>query len=196
MDAEFFLVEGSYGSLIGTNTACDLDIQKRIESDVKLFRIEEQLKQVYPKVFEPKIGLLKGFEAELHVDDDVEPICQPLRPLSYHQRAAVDFELRRMIANDIIEPAVGPTTWCSSMVIVAKDNGDVRICSDGRPLKQALFREKHPPTTLADLKYKINGAKYFSKIDMRAGYYQLKLAKQSRIQKVYIVFHSFGSHVV
>lgn len=188
-EAEFIVAKGNYGCLIGISTACDLGLQRKITSDVMINGIKEDLKEEYPKLFDSKIGKLKDYEVNLHVDTNVRPVCQPFRQMPYHQRAAVEAELDRMIENDIIEPAIGPTTWCSAMVVVPKEDGTVRICSDGRPLKCALQRERHPSVTLSDLKYKINGAKFFSKIDMRAGYYQLKLAKTSR------VYTTFSTHL-
>ena len=114
------------------------------------------------------------------VDTGIQPVCCHASPTPYRQRNDIDRELDIMEKAGIIEKATGPTTWCARIVAVKKANGETRICSDGRPLKQALFREKHPPVTLADIRYKMNGSKFFSKIDMRAGYYQIKLSEASR----------------
>ena len=39
----------------------------------------------------------------------------------------VNAQLDLLLENDIIEPATGPTTWVSPMVVVPKQNGTVRI---------------------------------------------------------------------
>ena len=43
-----------------------------------------------------------------------------------------------------------------------------------------MQRERHPTPTVDDLIHAMNGAKIFSKLDLRAGYHQLTLAEESR----------------
>ena len=53
-------------------------------------------------------------------------------------------ELQRLLRNDIIEEAHGPTEWLSSIVVVPKSNPqDVRICVDMRKPNQAIVRTRH-----------------------------------------------------
>lgn len=95
-----------------------------------------------------------------------------------------------MIKEDIIEPDGGPTPWVSPIVIVPKQDGvSVRICVDAKKPNTAIIRERHITPTLDDLIYDLNGAKYMSKIDLRAGYHQIELHPESR----YIT--TFSTHI-
>lgn len=47
-------------------------------------------------------------------------------------------------------------------------------------MKPAIRRTHHPPVTVNDVKHQMAGAKIFSKIDLKNGYYQIKLARESR----------------
>ena len=55
-----------------------------------------------------------------------------------------------------------------------------RLCVDMRMPNCAIKREHHPTPTVDDLIHAMNGAKVFSKLDLRSGYHQLILAKDSR----------------
>lgn len=85
-----------------------------------------------------------------------------------------------MLANKIIEEDNGPTLWQLPMVIVHKENGSIRICTDGRPLKEAIIRSRTAPVTINDVRHQLNGSKYFSKIDLKNGYFQIPLDEESR----------------
>ena len=62
----------------------------------------------------------------------------------------------------------------------SKKNGGVRLCVDMRMPNTAIQRERHPSPTIDDLVHSLNGATVFSKLDLKAGYHQIPLAKESR----------------
>ena len=96
-------------------------------------------------------------------------------------RSKVQCELQRMQGLGVISPVEEPTPWCAAMVVVPKDSGAVRICVDLKPLNENVLREVHPmpkvDTTLAQL----SGATVFSKLDANSGFWQIPLAKESRL---------------
>ena len=49
------------------------------------------------------------------------------------------------------------------------------MCIDYRSLNEVTIKNKYPLPRIDDLFDQLKGAKYFSKIDMRSGYYQLKI---------------------
>ena len=56
-----------------------------------------------------------------------------------------------------------------------KKDGNLRMCIDYRSLNEVTIKNKYPLPRIDDLFDQLNGAKYFSKIDLRSGYYQLKI---------------------
>ena len=77
----------------------------------------------------------------------------------------------------------------SPLVVVQKDNEQVRLCIDSRALNTALRREKRPMPTIDDLKKTLAGAKVFSVIELNNGYHQLELAEESR------AISTFDTHI-
>jgi hypothetical protein len=72
------------------------------------------------------------------------------------------------------------------MLFVTKKNGSMRMCVDYRSLNEVTIKNKYPLPRIDDLFDQLKGAKYFSKIDLRSGYHQLKI-RESDIYKTAFV---------
>ena len=72
------------------------------------------------------------------------------------------------------------------MVVVPKREGSVRICVDLKPLNQSILREVHPIPKVDDTLAQLAGATVFSKIDANSGFWQIPLAKESRLLTTFI----------
>ena len=85
------------------------------------------------------VGKLKNFQLQLHVDENVKPVVQPLRRLPF---ALIDKEAQKpteLEDDGIIERVEGPTTWVSPLVVIPKNNDtDIRICVDMRQANKPL----------------------------------------------------------
>ncbi len=108
----------------------------------------EQFINKYPKVFSDGVGLLEG---SYHIR--LDPPCSIHVPVPL--RDTLKATLEGLVKQDIITPVTEPTPWISSMVVVPKKNGILRICLDPkepsgesiihcRPLKtlQRVFVER------------------------------------------------------
>ena len=104
-------------------------------------------------------------------------VCQPV-PIQL--QILVKDELGKMINVGVIEEAIGPTEWCSPMVVAMKANGKVSICSDMTRLNKAMRREIHPMATVETSLAIISG-KIFSKLDANSGLWQIPLLEESWI---------------
>ena len=56
-----------------------------------------------------------------------------------------------------------------------KNDGSMRLCIDYRELNKVTIRNHYPLLRIYDLFDKLQGAKVFSKIDLRSGYHQLRV---------------------
>lgn len=140
------------------------------------------MKKEFPKLF-GKIGKLKNFQVKLNISKDVKPVAQQHRCIPFQLRKALENELTRLEQLDIIEKVTGPTPWVSPIVIVPKrhDSNAGRMCVDMREANSAIARERHIMPTVEDVIIILNGAAYFSKLDLKEGYHQLELAENSRV---------------
>ena len=72
-----------------------------------------------------------------------------------------------------IRPSLSP--WGVPVLFVKKKDGSMRLCVDYRALNEVTIKNKYPLLRIDDLFDQLKGAKYFSKIDLRSGYFQLKI---------------------
>ena len=82
-------------------------------------------------------------------------------------------ELQRI---GIIRPNSPP--WGAPVLFVKKKDGSMRLCVDYRALNEVTIKNKYPLPRIDDLFDQLKGAKYFSKIDLRLGYFQLKIREK------------------
>jgi hypothetical protein len=61
------------------------------------------------------------------------------------------------------------------MLFVRKKDGTMRLCIDYRLLNIVTIKNKYPLPRIDDLLDQLRKARFFSKIDMRSGYHQMKI---------------------
>ena len=130
------------------------------------------------------VGKLKNYQVKFHVDDTVEPVACPLRPVPYHLRHRLEEELRVMEEQDIIEPHEGPAPWVSNIVLSPKDSG-IRVTVDMRKANKAIKATNIPIPRVEDIRAEVAGCKVFSKLDLKSAFHQLELAPESRYLTVF-----------
>ena len=125
------------------------------------------------------LGELKGRQYDIAMDPMVPPTQNPPRTIPYKLRDNVFKELQRMETLGVIEKVTEPSAWISSMTVVAKPNGSIRLCLDPRELNKAIQRQHYPMKTIEEITAGMPDATVFSKFDATSGYWQLKLTDKS-----------------
>ena len=144
--------------------------------------MERFLRRRYPKTFEG-IGKLIDHEQKMHINKDITPVAQTYRRVPFQLRKQLDEWIEDYIEKDIIEPVVDECTdWVSGLVVTPKPRNpkEVRVCGNYSQANKAVKRERHPIPTVEELIDNMDGAVKYSKVDLKAGYHQIPLAKDSR----------------
>ena len=84
--------------------------------------------------------------------------------------------LKELLAKGFIRPSRSP--WGSPMFLVEKPDGGKRMVIDYRALNAATQRNRYPLPRVDELFDQLQGARYFSKIDLRTGYWQIRVAAE------------------
>ena len=108
-----------------------------------------------------------------HIDAPRKP---PIALIDY-----IRLELDYMVKNKIIRKVTEPTDWVSSLTYSHKKDESLRICIDPRHLNTALRRPHHATPTIEEITYHFTGAKIFSKLDAKAGYWSIHLDTESQL---------------
>ena len=133
----------------------------------------------YPDVFPDE---LPGMPPDQDIEFIIELIPgavsiykKPYR-MGSEELAELKKQLEKQLRKGFIRPSASP--WGSPVLFVAKKDGTIRLCIDYRSLNEVTIKNKYPLPKIEDLFDQLNGAKVFSKIDLRSGYYQLKIRPQ------------------
>ena len=84
-------------------------------------------------------------------------------------------QLDELLAAEFIRPAKAP--YGAPVLFQIKKDGTLRLCIDYRALNKVMVCNKYPLPIISDLFDQLYGAKYFTKFDLRSGYYQVRIAE-------------------
>ena len=131
------------------------------------------------------------FQGEFHttLDPTAPPVIHPPRRVPEALREPLKKELDALIEQGIIAKVDEPTDWVISLVCVKKSNGTLRLCQDPKDLNRAIKRPHHCTPTLDDVLPRLNGAKYFSIVDARSVYWNIKLDHASSLYTTFNLPH-------
>jgi len=82
-------------------------------------------------------------------------------------------QLDELIENGFIRLSRSP--YAAPVIFVRKKDGSIRLCIDYRALNKITIKNKYPIPRIDDLLDQLKDAKVFSKIDLRSGYYQVRI---------------------
>ena len=107
-----------------------------------------------------------------------KPIKQHPRRTPIHMQEETDRHVDDMLKRGVIEECTSP--WSSPVVLVKKKDGTTRFCVDYRKLNNVTIKDAYPLPRIDDSLAQLSGMKYFSTLDLNAGYWQVEVAPKDR----------------
>ncbi|CAL2272042.1 unnamed protein product [Prunus armeniaca] len=133
----------------------------------------------FPNVFSDDLpGLPPQRETVFTIE--LLPGTNPIHQAPYRMAPAelheLKIQLQELVDLGFIRPSVSP--WGAPVLFVKKKDETMRLFIDYRQLNKVTVRNRYPLPRIDDLFDQLNGAKYFSKIDLRSGYHQLRVREE------------------
>lgn len=135
--------------------------------------------QRYADLFTEPKGLPPSRPAHDHtittIPDQRPPFSHPFR-MSQEDRTELQRQLEELLDQQRIQPSKSP--YGAPVLFVKKKDGSQRLCVDFRALNRQTIRDRYPLPLIDELLQDLQGATVFSKLDLRSGYHQLRVAEQ------------------
>ncbi|XP_011623312.1 uncharacterized protein LOC105420637 [Amborella trichopoda] len=137
-----------------------------------------------PRIQAHKIPLLSG----------QGPGC--LKPYRYphHQKAEIEKLVSEMLSSEVIHPSNSP--YSSPVILVKKHDGSWRMCVNYRALNKITIKDKIPIPLIDELLDELNGAQYFSKLDLRSSYQQIHVFPKDMEKTTFRTHHNHYEFMV
>ncbi|KAF3645199.1 RNA-directed DNA polymerase -like protein [Capsicum annuum] len=102
-----------------------------------------------------------------------QPILIPPYRMAPIELRELKEQLKDFLEKGFIRPSVSP--WGAPVLFVHKKDGSLRMCIDYRQLNKVTIKNKYPLLRIYDLFDQLQGSKWFSKIELRSGYHQIRV---------------------
>ena len=109
---------------------------------------------------------------------DETPFKQPYRRIPPAMYEEVRQHLKDMLAAGAIRESESP--YSSNVVLVRKKDNSLRFCLDYRSLNARTRKDAYSLPRFDDTVDTLAGSKYFSKLDLRSGYWQVPMEEESK----------------
>ncbi|XP_045459304.1 uncharacterized protein K02A2.6-like [Melitaea cinxia] len=174
---DFYVVDSDKASnILGLQSAIKMNLVNPLKNqNLKINEINTLSE--YRDLFEG-LGCMKE-EYDIKLKQNATPVVHASRRVPIAIQPILKRKLDELEKIGVISKVSHPTEWVNSLVIVHKPNGDLRLCLDPKDLNEVIKRQHLELPTLEEITSKLSGAKYFSTLDVKNGFWNIKLSAAS-----------------
>ncbi|GJV82134.1 putative reverse transcriptase domain-containing protein, partial [Tanacetum coccineum] len=130
----------------------------------------------FPEVFPDDLsGLppIQEIDFWIELTHGATPVANYPYRLAHSELKELSGQLKDLQDKGFIRPSSSP--WGAPVLFVKKKDDSFRMCIDYRELNELTVKNRYPLPRIDDLFDQLQGSQFFSKIDLRSGYHQLRV---------------------
>ena len=116
----------------------------------------------------------RPYDHTIDLEEGATPPYGPIYSMSETELKALREHLDDALGKGFIRPSNSPAG--APILFVKKKDGSLRLCVDYRGLNRITCKNRYPLPLIGDLLDRLRSAKVFTKIDLRAGYNNVRIA--------------------
>jgi hypothetical protein len=144
-------------------------------SDAAQQPLMDVLLQQHDAIFDEPTGLppARSYDHLIHLLLGTAPVAVRSYRYAQVQKDELERQCEAMLAQGIIRPSTSP--FAAPVLLVRKADRSWRFCIDYRALNAQTSKDKFPILVVDELLDELHGARFFSKLDLRSGYHQVRV---------------------
>ncbi|KAK1918666.1 hypothetical protein P3342_001715 [Pyrenophora teres f. teres] len=134
-----------------------------------------EFRELFEETEATELAEHQEWDHEILIEDGAKLVPGPMYPVAPEHEAELREYIRKNLKKGFIRES--SSQMASPILFVKKPNGKWRLCVDFRRLNSATIKNRYPLPLMTELMDQIQGAKWFTKFDVREGFYRIRIAK-------------------
>ncbi|KAL0401378.1 UNVERIFIED_CONTAM: Retrovirus-related Pol polyprotein from transposon [Sesamum latifolium] len=145
----------------------------------------KEFEDVMPDELPQKLPPKRAVDHEIESVPGTKPPARAPYRMSQPELVELRKQLKDMLESGIIKPAKSP--YGTPVLFQKKADGSLRMCCDYRALNKITVKNKYPIPIVADCFDRLSQANYFTKIDLRSGYWQVRIKEGDEAKTIVVI---------
>ncbi|KAK8586224.1 hypothetical protein V6N13_130745 [Hibiscus sabdariffa] len=148
---------------------------EQIEVPKEVGRLLDQFQDMMPSELPKQLPPKREVDHRIELVPNVEPPAKAPYRMASPELEELRRQLNELLDAGFIRPSKAP--YGAPVLFQKKHDGSLRMCIDYRALNKLTVKNKYPIPLIADLFDQLGSARWFTKLDLRSGYYQVRIAE-------------------
>nr|GEZ92490.1 uncharacterized protein [Tanacetum cinerariifolium] len=150
-------------------------IPNKVEVPKVIERVLDEFKDVMPKELPKNLPPMREVDHTIELESGSKPPAKSLYRMPPPELEELRKQLKEIMDAGYIQPSKPP--YGAPVLFQRMKDGSLWMCIDYRVLNKVIIKNKYPIPLIADLFDQLGNARYFTKLDFRSGYYQVRIAE-------------------